>query len=616
MTNKKQTKHRAKLFVDKSSKRHAGKYTYDKVIESYVNQKTKVLIGCPEHGDFLQRPDQHLAGKGCYSCGKKTMAEKRKMPLKTFIEKATEIHGGKYIYNKVSYNFVKDKIIITCPTHGDFLQKGTTHLSGHGCKKCCYVSTSEFISRAKEIHGDLYDYSKVLLASNIKSKVPIGCKTHGDFEQCADNHLQGYGCPVCGRASGRRLSLQEAQDRSSEVHEGLYACVGLQWKEGSCWLILLCKTHGEFTQRAQSHFGGGGCQSCENHNKQGRGATSQEQFIAQSQKIGDGLGHSKVDYKSSHTPVILECKKHGDVSLTPSNRLSKQQGCPRCCSQKSKQEEQVLLFIESLVEGSSNRNRSLIGPLELDIVVPSKKLAIEYNGSYWHSTATGKDRNYHLNKTKACNDKGYDLIHIWDYLWHSKRDIYESIIKCRLGIISERIYARKTEIKQVPVPDAKVFLNNNHLKGYLSCQEFLGLYYKDELVSLVGLSYNRGKFFGSSKEAWELVRFATKLNCSVVGGLSKLIKHFNKTLLSYCDLSTFNGKGYESSGFVLSHNSDPGYYYTSNHEIHLPRYKAQKSKLSNLLPNFDENLTEKENMELNKYYRVFDCGNAVYTYTP
>ena len=185
-------------FIDKANSIHNNKYSYDKA--NYVNTKTKVTITCPVHGDFEQIPNSHLAGNGCDSCD----LEKRTHSVYNFLSLARQVHGDLYDYSNIDYTKRLDKVKIICSKHGEFWQTPANHLNGQGCPNCLKIDTEEFIKRAKEIHRDLYDYSKVVCL-NSQTKVIITCKKHGDFEQLSRSHLQGTGCPNCNLSKGELL---------------------------------------------------------------------------------------------------------------------------------------------------------------------------------------------------------------------------------------------------------------------------------------------------------------------------------------------------------------------------------------------------------------------------
>lgn len=282
--------------------------------------------------------------------------------------------------------------------------------------------------------------------------------------------------------------------------------------------------------------------------------------------------------------------------------------CKKCSiTRYHKSETEVYEFVKSLIPNEEilRNKRKIIPPLELDIYIPTKKLAIEYDGTYWHSANKGTVApDYHLMKTKMCKEKGIKLIHIFENDWVNRQEIVKSIIRSKLGLNNIKIFARKCKVQELDTKIYREFLDSNHLQGYAQASIKLGLFYQDELVSCIGIGKSRFK-----KGETELIRFCTKLNTSVIGGLSKLIQDSKvKDLISYLDLRYFDGSGYLKSGFELIGQSKPGYVYVRESEI-LSRFQCQKHKLLALLGDgFDPNLTEFENMTLNGYSQIFDCG--------
>lgn len=184
-------------FILESKMVHGDKYSYDRVV--YNGSKSKVVITCKIHGDFQQQAHHHKKGSGCPRCNNTV-----RYSDSDFIVKSKKIHGDKYDYSKVDYISNRVKVNIICKIHGSFEQVPTSHFKGFGCSKCsscCKLTTSDFIRRSIEIHGDIYDYSKVDYINN-KNKVTITCKTHGDFLQRPSNHLRLQGCPDCERSKG------------------------------------------------------------------------------------------------------------------------------------------------------------------------------------------------------------------------------------------------------------------------------------------------------------------------------------------------------------------------------------------------------------------------------
>ena len=179
-------------FIERARKVHGNKYDYSKV--NYINNSTKVCIICPKHGEFWMSPSAHIDGKqGCKYCSGKQLTKE------IFIEKAKIVHGNKYDYSKVEYINNRTKVCIICPIHGEFWQTPGRHLLGQNCPKCTNEyspTTDEWIDKAKKVHGDKYDYSKTVYV-NAATKVCITCPRHGDFWIFPNNHLKGNGCPSC-----------------------------------------------------------------------------------------------------------------------------------------------------------------------------------------------------------------------------------------------------------------------------------------------------------------------------------------------------------------------------------------------------------------------------------
>jgi len=196
-------------FIRKSKLKHGDLYDYSKV--EYINTDKKVCIICKEHGEFWQPARSHLRGAGCNKCGiqKQIKLTFSKFTTEYFIERARNIHGNLYDYSKVDYKTAKDNVCIICNIHGEFWQIADLHIHGNGCSKCGHIKTCKhtkhttemFINKARNIHGNLYDYSKVDYIRSA-SKVCIICKLHGEFWQNANSHLIGVGCPICKLSKG------------------------------------------------------------------------------------------------------------------------------------------------------------------------------------------------------------------------------------------------------------------------------------------------------------------------------------------------------------------------------------------------------------------------------
>lgn len=260
-------------------------------------------------------------------------------------------------------------------------------------------------------------------------------------------------------------------------------------------------------------------------------------------------------------------------------------------------------------------DRTLLTGKELDFVILPNKLAIEYNGAYYHTEKFDKHRNYHLSKTKNCIDNDLTLLHIWDYEWTSrnspKQNIWKSIILNKLNKTPNKIHARKCIVRELSHADSSMFLDSNHLQGKDNSPIRLGLYFNNELVQVMTFSKPR---FNKSVQ-YELVRNATKTFNIVNGGTSKLLTYFTKTynptsIVSYADRRYSTGKVYLKIGFSFIRNSPPSYQYVKNKIFNRMGFK--KHLLIDKLPIYDPKKSENENMKDNNYYRLWDCGCGVF----
>ena len=286
-------------------------------------------------------------------------------------------------------------------------------------------------------------------------------------------------------------------------------------------------------------------------------------------------------------------------------------------SKRSRIEHEICEFLTCCGVEFTTNNRDLIGPKELDIIIPSHKLAIEVCGVIWHSQTFGnKLPQYHQSKWKACEDVGYQLLTIFDSDWLNKQAIVKSVLLNKLKLLRP-LYARKCEVIILEPYVACAFYATNHMMGAVGASIHLGLIYDEQLVAVMSFGRNRH----GNEYQYEMMRFCTKQNVSVVGGTSKLLQHFIRnydpiSIGSFCDLRFGNGDGYLTIGFNESHITRPNYWYfkLSNTNQLFSRVKFQKHKLPQLLPIFDESLSEYQNMLNNKYDRIWDCGNRLFVW--
>ena len=468
----------------------------------------------------------------------------------------------------VHYANNKTKIKIYCyhkdengNEHGEFEISPGHFLAGERCPKCRYIKSSSKKRRnleevkkiASEIHNGKYDYSLITEYKNDRIKYPIICPEHGVFYQAFNNHIKAkQGCPICGREKCDRERVLPFE---------------------------------EFENRANAV-----------HNEK-------YTYIPES-------------YSSISNKLRIICPIHGEFEQLGTNHVDLRQGCPKCGVVEFKGEYEIYQYLCNLIGEDKVQRRCkgiLDGNYELDIYVPSENFAIEYNGLYWHSEIT-KDKNYHLRKTDECNSKGIRLFHIFEDEWLEKSEIIKSMLSNIFGKTEHKIYARKCEIKEISTNDAKSFLNENHLQGYCVSKYRLGLFFNNELISVMTFGKSR-HFVGHNEDKMELLRFANKININVIGGASKLfsyfIKKYNpKEIVSYADKRWSEGHLYDVLGFMKYNESKPNYYYIVGRK-RIYRFNLRKSILVEKY-GCPKDMSEREFCLKQKWYRIYDCGCLCY----
>ena len=324
-------------------------------------------------------------------------------------------------------------------------------------------------------------------------------------------------------------------------------------------------------------------------------------------------------YDNKYKFECNRCGSHFEDHLYSSNIPR----CEKCYPKKdysSVGEYEVLYYIKSILPNEEiiHKDKSIIGK-ELDIVIPSRNIAIEFDGIIWHSEKFGnKNSKYHIEKTNLCKEKGIKLIHILDIDWKYKQDIIKTRLKHNIQENTETtIYARNCEIMEIDKNKKADFLNKYHIQGNDKSQVRIGLFHENELVSVmtfgnlrIGLGHKN-----SNKTHYELYRFCSKYR--VIGAAGKLFSHFiNKynpaKVITYSDLRWGYTNFYEKIGFTFDSITNPNYWYFPLNKYNKSLYHRtsfQKHKLPDVLDKFDPELTEWQNMQLNGYDRIWDCGN-------
>lgn len=309
-------------FIAKSDILYKNKYDYSKV--NYINNRTKVFIICPKHGGFWKVPYKHLIGQGCSECAKIEKKKKLTSDKDVFIEKAKKLYGSKYGYDKVKYINSKTKAEITCQKHGGFLITPNNFLRGHECPKCKgekissikHYNTEQFIEKARRVHGEKYNYSKVNYVDS-QNKVCIICQKHGEFFQTPSEHLQGYGCPACG--GRQRLTLKQFIEKAKKFHGDKYDYSKTNYINGLTKVEIKCnKCKTTFWQIPAYHLSGEGCPKCKQSHMENKveNILQLNNVSYKAQKKFSWLGLQSLDFFLPEHNIAVECQGVQHFELT------------------------------------------------------------------------------------------------------------------------------------------------------------------------------------------------------------------------------------------------------------------------------------------------------------
>lgn len=545
-------------FIEKAKKVHGDRYDYRFV--EYKTAKEKVHLICPDHGDFWQDAFSHTKGIGCTECGKMRTANSTKSSTEEFIERAVKIHGAKYTYEKVKYRTAREKVTITCKIHGDFEQAPDPHLKGHGCAKCRnegnadrnLLSVEDFIKRAREIHGDKYNYDLVNY-TGVDNPVKIICPVHGEFKQIPYVHLHSCGCRKCGnkiRAEKKTIDTEEILARFRCMHGDSYDYSSFEYKGTQIKSTFICKKHGAFKQTPESHMNGCGCPVC------GLRISKTEDYIARILE-----SYTKVEKRNRS---LLKGKEI-DI-LLPEYKIGIEYNGSYFHSEKF-QEDPVwsLLNKQRLCR---DKGIELIHIADYDpIQVVVNMLKYKINADVKRVFARKCEVRKELSITTAIREfLNGNHIQGGNVTGTSYSLVYENeIIACM------------------------VFSPTSSIRGNTDSE-----------------IYELRRYASSAK----VVGGASKLLASFCRDYDKHCRE----IVSYSDNRLFTGKMYRELGFELVKELPPDYKYTKGKKIK-PKNHFKKDLLATM-PDFiyDESETEHKNCLRNKWYRIYDCGKKKWSY--
>ena len=482
------------------------------------------------------------------------------------------------------------------------------------------MTKDEFIKKAKIVHfSENLDYSCVDYVNN-RTKVKIIDPVYGEFWQTPSNHLKGQSHPNKRSkkiSSSKSLSNDEIIKRFNDVHKG----EGLDYSKVKyvnmhTKVCIIDPVYGEFWQEPVVHLKGCVHPKRSIDNKANKQRYTTDTFKELCHRIHPDYILDKVIYHSSQEKVCIVCPKHGEFYSCP-DALLQGKGCPKCGNHLSTGEDELynILKLKLGEDKVIKCDKNELDGLEIDILIPSLNIGIEFNGLRWHSEKFKQNKNYHINKTLNCEKKGISLIHIFEDEWLYHKDIVIKKIENIVGVNNgKKIPARKCICKQINNGTAKDFLNKNHIQGFAKSSIYLGCFYGSKLVAVMTFIGKNGLY--------ELNRFATDNESIVVGGGGKLFKYFikkfkPKKVKSFLDRRwcvNYKDNIYTKLGFNLEKIEKPNYSYTNGHGIRKHKFNFRKQILHKKY-GFPLSMTESEMVKKLGYYRIWDCGLFKYIWT-
>lgn len=476
----------------------------------------------------------------------------------------------------------------------------------------------EFSRRVRERHGDKFDITNSVYV-NSKTPVVAVCKYHGEFSALPSAYYNGIACPGCVKEHARNIKMLSMDEFVKKFYDRFGKIITFDksvYVDYSTPITATCPIHGDFIRTPNKLMEGFCCPECAKKREHDRLTLTQEEFLSRiEEQFGDLYDTSLALYVSAKTPVSMICREHGIFKQTP-EMLFNGYGCPHCSNQTSMQEREIIDFVKGLV-GNDNvkiKDREVLEGKEIDILIPSKKVGIEYNGNFWHSETKGKDRNYHVNKTKLAESKGYRLIQIFSDEYKDSKELVLDKIRHTLGCDSKKpiIGARKCIIREINNGIAREFMNKFHLQGFSNSTVYYGGYYNDKLMAVMS-------FLRCGNDEWNLTRFTTDINYSIPGIASKMFKYFINnnevnTVKSFLDRrwGTVGNNVYDKLGFVIDKVERPDYrYLVDGKRIH--KFNFRKKALSKKY-NLPMSMTESEMTDKIGISRIWDCGLIKYVY--
>ena len=519
-----------------------------------------------------------------------------------------------------------------CPVHEEEHTVRFIHLKQKSFSQapcCTRVSKEQVIDSLHSLfpHYEVVFFDDII---NSRSKVKVKCKKHGtESISTVSDRLRTPRLKCCkdSEATRTRKDWLDSIKHNKLSYSGLpYNYSNIPPRVASTHRIkIVCPDHGEREVYAFSHLT---CRlsCCTTIETADYSRHDPNYVIAELRKHSPQYKYRIKNADGPYSEWIVQgkCKEHGIFNIDTKAKRTLSQTlrygglCPDCTrTYLSGVEQDFSAVLDRKFPGLVYRTNSWLkgfGQKRLDFYIPKAKLGVEINGTYWHSEEK-KGKDAHSDKRKFLADKGILLLQFTDSELHHNKDLIFSMLASRLGL-NKRLYARKTLLATPTPAEAREFFLENHISGFVPATYYIGLKYKDKLVSVV--SFGKSRF--NSDADYELLRFATLRGFTVVGGLSKMLQEFRRIvkagkLLTYADLRYGNGNAYEKVGFSYAGETKPGFSYFKGLRV-VSRQQAVHKKLPKLLGDvYDPSLSQDENMLAGGWRKIYDAGHKIFLLT-
>jgi Zn ribbon nucleic-acid-binding protein len=442
-------------FIEKSKIIHGDKYDYSEV--QYINNHTKIKIGCKKHGIYLTTPNQHLRSQICPQCSTENRSSNNKLKTtEEYINEAISVHGNDFDYSKIVYVNDRSDIIVICKKHDEFKINANRFLRKGNCAKCVNrhnYTNEEFIEKANLIHKNEYDYSKTKYINNY-TKIIIICREHGEFIQKPSTHINDkIGCAKCGYkklAADNSMGQEEFIKKANEKHDNKYDYTETIYVNNRTPIKIYCKKHNIFEQIPTTHLSGSGCPTCGTDTMKEKLKLSTDDFIKKANIMHNNkYDYSMVDYINNNTKVKIKCLKHGFFYQQPNAHIYGENGCPKCSkmgySYKAIYWLNFVSYLDNIeIQHAENGSEYKIPGTnyKVDGYCAKTNTVYEFNGCIFHGCPMCHNPNdispinkkiyKHLyqetiSRKNFIKSKGYQIINIWEHTWDATKN--NSIVK-------------------------------------------------------------------------------------------------------------------------------------------------------------------------------------------